>query len=96
MKTWGCSPKHRDDAVNAFCEATLENDRGEDVLQLGRMDLPALRHYLSRDVPPTAVLGVLSTSLYVTVQRLILPVLYWFDTKQQFSILRPARGEKND
>lgn len=90
-KTWDNAPKHRDAAYNDFCEAQLDYNRGDDVLQLGRMDLAALRHYLSRDVPASAILSVLSTSLYVALQKLILPLFYWFDTKRQFSILRPAK-----
>ncbi|MDA9249842.1 hypothetical protein N8140_01975 [Octadecabacter sp.] len=50
-KTWDTAPKHRDAVFNDFCQAVLDYDRGDDVLQLGRIDLPALRHYLTRDVP---------------------------------------------
>lgn len=91
-KTWDQATKHRDAVFNDFCAAELDYTRGDDVLQLGRMDLPAIRRYLTREVPKTAVIGVMSTAIYVALRRLILPVLYWFDTKRQFSILRPTKG----
>ena len=94
-KTWDDAPKHRDAVFNDFCAAELDYSRGDDVLQLGRMDLPAIRRYLTREVPKTAVLGVLGAGLYVALRRLILPVLYWSDSKRQFSILRPAKGSKD-
>lgn len=94
-KTWEQAPKHRDPVFNAFCAEQLDYSRGDDVLQLGRMDLPAIRRYLTREVPKTAVVGVLSTAIYVALRRLILPVLYWYDTKRQFSILRPAKGGRD-
>ena len=93
-KTWEDAPKHRDAVFNDFCQEALDYTRGDDVLQLGRMDLPAIRRYLTREVPKTAVLTVLSTGLYVALRRLILPVLYWYDTKRQFSILRPSKDDR--
>lgn len=92
-KTWEAAPKHRDDQFNAFCAAELDYTRGDDLLQLGRMDLPAIRRYLTREVPKTALVGVTLTAGYVALRRLILPVLYWSDTTRQFSILRPAKRD---
>jgi len=42
-KTWAAAPKHRDAVFNDFCEDRLDYARGDDVLQLGRMDLPAIK-----------------------------------------------------
>ncbi len=92
-KTWEQAPKHRDIVFNDFCAAELDYTRGDDLLQLGRMDMPAIRRYLTRAVPKAAVLGVMSAAVYVALRRLILPVLYWSDTTRQFSILRPAKGD---
>ncbi|MCF2904210.1 hypothetical protein L0666_04355 [Octadecabacter sp. CECT 8868] len=93
-KTWEDAPKHRDAQFNEFCEVELDYERGDDVLQLGKMDLPAIRRYLTREVPRTAVLSVIGAGLYVALRRLILPVLYWSDSTRPFSILRPAKGDK--
>lgn len=94
-KTWDAAPKHRDAVFNDFCAAELDYDRGDDVLQLGRMDLPAIRRYLTREVPRSAVLGVMLTGGYVALRRLVLPVLYWSDNTRGFSILRPAKGRRD-
>lgn len=94
-KTWAQAPKHRDAVFNDFCAAELDYVRGDDVLQLGRMDLPAIRRYLTRTVPKTAVFGVLSAAIFVALQRLILPVFYWLDSTRKFSILRPAKDDED-
>ncbi len=91
-KTWDEAAKHRDEIYNTFCAERLDYDRGDDVIQLGMMDLAAIRGYLVRDVPRSALLGVFSAGIFVTLQRAILPVIYWLDSGQQWSILRPAKG----
>lgn len=88
-KTWDEAPKHRADLYNRFCADTLDYDRGDDVIQLGKMDLAAMRTYLAREVPKSAVLGLLVTGALVALRRFILPVTYWADSRTQFSILRP-------
>lgn len=90
-KTWDAAPKHRDPVVNAYCAATLDYDRGDDVLQLGRMDLTAMRRFLAREVPRTALAGLLVTGALVILSRLILPVVHWADGSRSWSILRPNR-----
>ncbi len=95
-KTWEQAPKHRDAMFNDFCAAQLDYERGDDLLQLGRMDLPAIRRYLTREVPRSALVGLLSTALFVALRRLILPVLYWSDSTRGFSILRPAREPRDE
>jgi len=94
-KTWDAAPKHRDPAFNAFCAAELDYARGDDLLQLGRIDLPAIRRYLTREVPKTAMIGVMFTGVYVALRRLVLPVMYWSDSTRRFSILRPAKGPRD-
>jgi hypothetical protein len=91
-KTWDTAPKHRDDSYNAFCAAMLDYDRGDDVLQLGRMDLAAMRTYLSREVPKSAVFGLLVTGFIVGLRRVILPMVHWSDSTQDWATLRPWRA----
>ncbi|MDX8349460.1 hypothetical protein SLH49_15865 [Cognatiyoonia sp. IB215446] len=93
-KTWAQAPKHRDESYNAYCAVTLDYDRGDDVLQLGQMDLAAMRTYLAREVPKSALLGLLVTGALVALRRLILPAIYWADSTRPFSILRPAKDQK--
>ena len=93
-KTWEAAPKHRNAAYNDFCSQALDYARGDDVLQLGRMDIAAMRGFLARQVPRSAVLGLILTGVLVTLRRVILPVMHWFDTRNHWSILRPAKTGK--
>lgn len=90
-KTWQQAPKHRDPRYNSFCQETLDYTRGDDVLQLGQMDLAAMRTYLARDVPKSAVIGLLLTGGLVALRRVILPAIHWADSSRMWSILRPYR-----
>jgi hypothetical protein len=90
-KTLADATPHRDAAFNALCARELDYDRGDDLLQLGRMDLPAVRRYLAREVPPSRLAGVLAAGALVLLARLVLPLLHWLDAGKPWSILRPAR-----
>ncbi|MEJ8560241.1 hypothetical protein QTO30_02650 [Yoonia sp. GPGPB17] len=90
-KTWEMAPKHRDDRYNVFCKDALDYTRGDDVLQLGLMDLTAMRTYLTREVPKSAVLGLLLTGGLVALRRVVLPAVHWADTSRTWSILRPYK-----
>lgn len=92
-KTFDAAPKHRDAIYNDFCAGQLDYARGDDVIQLGRMDIPAIRRYLSREVPKSALLGVLLTGVFVALQRIVLPALHWSDSSRSMGILRPARED---
>ncbi len=91
-KTWDDAPKHRDVQFNTFCAEQLDYGRGDDVIQLGKMDLAAMRTYLAREVPKSAVVGLLVTAGLVALRRVILPVAHWSDSSAQWSILRPAKA----
>ncbi len=93
-KTWEAAPKHRDARYNAYCAAALDYGRGDDVMQLGQMDLAAMRGYLAREVPKSAVLGLLVAGAMVALRRFVLPGLYWADSANQWSILRPCAGRQ--
>ena len=45
-KTFESAPKHRDPQYKAFCARELDYTRGDDVLQIGRIDLAGARRYL--------------------------------------------------
>lgn len=93
-KPWERAAKHRDDRYNTYCADHLDYDRGDDLLQIGRMDMTALRQYLTREVPPTALAGVLMLGGLVALRRWILPVLQWSNSQVAWSILRPMQGRK--
>ena len=91
-KTWDAAPKHRDERYNSYCKTALDYTRGDDVLQLGQMDLAAMRTYLTREVPKSAVVGLLLTGGLVALRRVVLPAIHWADTTRSWSILRPSKA----
>ncbi|MEM7723207.1 MAG: hypothetical protein AAF376_12620 [Pseudomonadota bacterium] len=88
-KTFEEAPKHRDAIYNDFCEQSLDYARGDDVLQLGRIDLGVTRSYLRNSVPKASLVGVLMTLAFLLLQRLVLPAVYWFDSSRHWNTLRP-------
>jgi hypothetical protein len=90
-KTFDIAPKHRSAIYNDFCERELDYARGDDALQLGRIDLGAARHYLLREVPHGSLPSLLAASAILALQRLVLPVMHWLDDTRAFGTLRPRR-----
>jgi hypothetical protein len=91
-KSYDLAPKHRDEQYNDFCARELNYVRGDDVLQLGRIDLAGARRYLQREVPTGSLPALLAASAVLALQRLILPVMHWMDDTRTFGTLRPRRG----
>jgi hypothetical protein len=92
-KTFEIAPKHRNVIYNEFCERELDYARGDDVLQLGRIDLAGARRYLLSEVPHGSLPGLLAASAMLALQRLVLPVVYWMDDTRPFGTLRPRRQD---
>lgn len=88
-KSFAEAPKHRDRVHNDFCERELNYDRGDDILQIGQMNLKAARRYLTKDVPRGSMPGLIATLAYLLLQRLTLPLLYWLTPNRQWGLLRP-------
>lgn len=91
-KSYDAVQKHRDEQYNAFCARELDYARGDDILQLGRIDLAGARRYLLSEVPSGSLPGLLATSAVLALQRLVLPVIHWLDDTHGFGTLRPRRG----
>jgi hypothetical protein len=92
-KTFEAAPKHRNDNYNDFCARELDYERGDDVLQLGRIDLAGARRYLLSEVPHGSLPSLLAASAVLALQRLVLPVAYWLDDRRAFGTLRPCRND---
>ena len=88
-KTYDVAPKHRDEQYNAFCRRELDYARGDDLLQLGRVDLAGARRYLQREVPAGSMPALLAASAVLALQRLVLPLVHWIDDTRAFGTLRP-------
>ena len=91
-KSFDVAPKHRDEQTNAFCARELDYARGDDLLQIGRVDLAAARRYLFSEVPSGSLPALLATSAVLALQRLVLPLAHWMDDRRAFGVLRPRSG----
>ncbi|MEN3349235.1 MAG: hypothetical protein V7632_2870 [Bradyrhizobium sp.] len=92
-KTFEIAPKHRDAVYNEFCARELDYARGDDVLQLGRIDLAGARRYIMSEVPSGSLPALLAASAILALQRLVLPVVYWLDDSRAFGTLRPRKQD---
>jgi hypothetical protein len=90
-KSFDDAPKSRDAVYNEFCRRELDYRRGDDLLQLGRLDLTTAQRFVVKDVPRRSLPAVASTLAVVSLNRLILPLLYWLSADRPWGILRPAR-----
>ena len=93
-KSFDAAPKHRDEQANAFCARELDYARGDDLLQIGRVNLTAARRYLFSEVPSGSLPALLATSAVLALQRLVLPLVHWMDDRRAFGVLRPRRGSE--
>jgi hypothetical protein len=93
-KSFDVAPKHRDEQYNAFCVRELDYARGDDLLQIGRIDLAAARRYLTSEVPAGSLPALLAASAVLSLQRLILPVMHWMNDSRAYGILRPRGGAR--
>jgi hypothetical protein len=50
-KTFDSAPKHRMAAANAFCQEQLDYGRGDDFLQIGKLDASVFAHWLAERLP---------------------------------------------
>ena len=88
-KAFEVAPKHRNELYNDFCARELDYVRGDDLLQLGRLDLGTAKRYLMSDVPRGSLPGLIAASAMLALQRLVLPIVHWMDDTRAFGTLRP-------
>lgn len=80
---------HRDPVHNAFCAAQLDYERGDDLVQIGRISLPAGLRYLRDAVPRRSLAALGVTLLGVVAHRALLPLVSWLDTSRPMGRLAP-------
>lgn len=90
-KTFDVAQKHRQDQYNAMCQTLLDYDRGDDVLQIGQVNLAAAQKYANAEVPKDSLPGLLVSGAFLALQALFLPVLHWLDANKPWGSLRPFR-----
>ena len=92
-KTLDQAPKHRDPRANALCEKELDYGRGDDFLQIARLDMPSVRAFLLREVPRASLPAVLYQAAFMVTAHMLLPVLHWLNPREPMGGLR-ARARK--
>ena len=92
-KSYKEATKHRNEIYNDFCKEELNYRRGDDILQIGKIDLNGTRRYFSESVPRNAVVNLSLAALWITLNRLALPMLHWLNDKNQWKTLRPYRED---
>ncbi|MEH3041565.1 MAG: hypothetical protein PGN21_16070 [Sphingomonas paucimobilis] len=90
-KSFAVAAKHRDERYNQFCADTLDYDRGDDVLQIGRIDLSTARRFLSRSVPRSAIPQLAVQAIILAVQAIVAPLVQWLAADKALGRLRAAR-----
>ncbi|WP_371228356.1 hypothetical protein [Roseovarius sp. 2305UL8-3] len=94
-KTYEEAAHHREAYVNDHCAQVLDYARGDDLLQVGQMDLPTARAYFLRDVPRESRRAVLMTAGFAILQTWIVPLLCWLDTARDWDGLQPYRSRRD-
>ncbi|WP_315760290.1 hypothetical protein [Sphingomonas sp. Y38-1Y] len=90
-KRFDVAAKHRDDRYNRFCAEALDYDRGDDVLQIGRIDLSTARRFMAKSVPRSAIPQLAVQGLVLGIQAVVAPMVQWLAADKPLDRLRPAR-----
>lgn len=90
-KSFDVAAKHRKDHYNSYCADQLDYARGDDVLQIGAIDLAAGQRFLSRSVPRSALPQLMVQGMVLAVGATLAPLLQWLDASTPLGRLRAAR-----
>ncbi|QEE43761.1 hypothetical protein FVA81_02715 (plasmid) [Rhizobium sp. WL3] len=90
-KTFAVAAKHRREEYNAFCERELDYGRGDDVLQIGKIDLAAGQRFLARSVPRSALPQLAVQAAMVLAGAVLVPLIQWLDPTRPYNRLRPLK-----
>ena len=87
-KSFEAAAKHREPVFNDYAARELDYERGDDVVQVGAIDLAVARRYLTAQVPPGPAWRLTVSALVAFVGSTVLPVLHWFDTSRAYGAVR--------
>ncbi len=76
-KTFASAPKHRDARCNTMMEKMLDYDRGDDVLQLGVCNIPAILRYISSQAGHGFAKTLIFQALNLVVLGMLVPIVRW-------------------
>ena len=87
--TFAGAPKHRYDHYNETCRREIDYDRGDDFLQLGRLDLRVIRQQIRRSREGVRLRILLTQLSLLFLGSILAPILRWFSPREQLGDLRP-------
>jgi hypothetical protein len=90
-KSYAVAAKHRHSAYNEYCERELDYGRGDDVLQIGQVNMATAQRFLVRSVPRRALPRLAVQFLLLGVQALVAPTLQWLTADRPLGSLRAAK-----
>jgi hypothetical protein len=91
-KTFETAPQHRVAEYNQFAQENLDYKRGDDVLQIGLMDVMAYNRYALHQIPVGSTLGLWFGIAFSFFEFSVVPVVQWFSSGRRMGHLRPRRG----
>lgn len=87
-KDFATATKHRDAHFNDFCAEQLDYARGDDVLQIGQLNLKTAQTFLLRSVPNSALPKVMVQLAIMGIQAVLAPTFQWLTANKSMGILR--------
>ncbi len=75
LKSFDESSKHRDDKINNFCKDYLDYERGDDYLQLGRLDICVLNSFLRDKVCESKLSLIVATICKNFIEFIFVPLI---------------------
>jgi hypothetical protein len=84
-------PKFMHEIVNTICRDSLDYERGDDFVQVGKFTIGVAQHYIMRARDVVSPLFLVSQAAMLFLESYIAPVLQWFTPDAAMGGLRPAR-----
>jgi hypothetical protein len=81
---------HRNADYNEFCRKHLDYQRGDDFLQVGKINLATFLYVMTHYAPAESMRVLIGKAIYLFLESLALPVIRWLSPSAQFGELRPA------
>ncbi len=89
-KTFDIAAKHRHEHFNDFCRDQLDYGRGDDVLQLGQLDMKTARRFLMKSTPKHALPQLFVQLAVLGLQSVVAPLAQWLNGRRSLGRLREA------
>lgn len=90
-KSFDMAAKHRHDRFNLLCRDRLDYERGDDLLQIGQINMATARRYLAEAVPRGALPQLAVQLLVLAAQAVAAPTAQWLAADRSLGRLRAAR-----